>query len=111
MSDSKPLAKDIHSDAFLSELMRRQLRLSVACGATFLIALLALPLLNYWHPDFMGQRVGGFTLSWLIIGVLFFPFVWVIAWVFIRKSISLEEEEVREAQGEQTPRHTDSSKS
>src|SRR6185436_13803161 len=84
---------DVHSDAFLHSLMRRQLRLSIACAATFLIALLGLPLANYFFPEFMARRVLGFTLSWLMLGVLFFPLVWVIAWVFIRRSIALEEQE------------------
>ena len=76
--------------------MRGQLRLSIGCGAAFLIALLGLPLANYFFPEFMAQRVFGFTLSWFILGVLFFPLVWLIAWIFIRRSIALEEEETRE---------------
>ena len=44
-------------------------------------------------PEIMARRIFGFTLSWFILGVLFFPFVWVIAWIFIKKSIALEEEE------------------
>ena len=86
----------LHSEAFLRSLMRRQLRLSIRCAATFLVALLGLPLLNYTVPDFMAIKLGGFTLTWLILGVLFFPFVWVIAAVFIRRSIQLEQAEVRE---------------
>ena len=42
----------------------------------------------------MGQRVGGFTLTWLVLGVLFFPFVWIIARIFITRSMALEEAEV-----------------
>lgn len=84
----------IHSEAFLKSLMRRQLVLSVSCALTFLFVLLGLPLLNFYAPELMARRVGGYTLSWLILGVLFFPFVWAIAWVFIRRSIALEEEEV-----------------
>src|SRR6185503_21072492 len=89
--------QDMHSERFLHHLMRRQLRLSVACAATFIIALFGLPLANYFFPDLMARRIFGFTLAWFVLGVLFFPFVWVIAWVFIRRSIALEEEEVREA--------------
>ena len=95
MSDSAERL-DLHSEAFLRSLMRRQLALSVACAATFLVVLLGLPLLNYFFPQFMAQRLFGFTLTWLILGVLFFPFVWVISWVFIRRSIALEEAEVAE---------------
>lgn len=89
---------DIHGEAFLRRLMRRQLRLSIACAISFLIALLGLPLLNFFAPDLMATRVAGFTLTWLILGVLFFPFVWIIAFVFIRRSIAFEEQEARRVQ-------------
>lgn len=90
----------VHSEPFLRSLMRRQLGLSIACGATFLVALLGMPLLNYFAPALMATRVFGFTLSWLILGVLFFPFVWVISWIFIQRSIALEEQEVAQVQRE-----------
>ena len=90
---------DIHSEAFLHRLMKGQLRLSIACAAAFLIALLGLPLANYFFPELMAKRIFGFTLSWFILGVLFFPLVWVIAWFFIRRSIALEEEEVQSVSG------------
>jgi uncharacterized membrane protein (DUF485 family) len=86
----------IHSEDFLRLLMRRQLRLSIACAATFLIALLGLPLLNYFFPELMATRVFGFTLTWFLLGVLFFPLVWLISWFFIRRSIALEEAEAAE---------------
>ena len=90
----------IHSEEFLRLLMRRQLRLSVACGAAFLIMLLGLPLLNYLVPEWMSVRVlGGFTLSWFLLGLGCFPAVWAIAWFFIRRSIALEKEEVDEVAG------------
>jgi len=95
MSSPTPRPDDtIHSESFLRALMRRQLALSVACAATFLVALIGLPLLNYFQPALMATRVAGFTLSWLILGVLFFPFVWAISWIFIRRSIALENDEV-----------------
>jgi uncharacterized membrane protein (DUF485 family) len=86
---------DIHSEEFLHRLMRRQLRLSILCAATFVVVLLGLPLANYFFPEFMATRIGGFTFTWLVLGVLFFPFVWAIAWIFIRRSIALEEEETK----------------
>jgi uncharacterized membrane protein (DUF485 family) len=88
----------VHSESFLHALMRRQLRLSIACAAAFLVALLGLPLLNYFAPALMATRVAGFTLSWLILGVLFFPFVWVISYAFIKRSIALEKDEVNSVQ-------------
>lgn len=87
----------IHSEAFLRGLMKRQLRLSVACATAFLLLLFGLPVMNYLAPEFMARRVGGFTLSWLLLGVLFFPYVWIIAKWFITRSIALEEAEVESA--------------
>jgi uncharacterized membrane protein (DUF485 family) len=88
---------DIRSDEFLRLLMRKQLRLSVTCAVAFLLALLGLPLANYFLPEFMGQRIFGFTLSWLFLGICFFPYVWLIAWIFIQRSIALETEEAKTA--------------
>jgi len=95
MAHPTPPSNDVvHSESFLSSLMRRQLRLSVSCAATFLVALLGMPLANYFAPELMATRVAGFTLTWLILGVLFFPFVWIISYAFIKRSIALEQDEV-----------------
>jgi len=95
MADQTPDHDDfIHSEEFLHGLMRRQLRLSIACAAAFLLALFGLPILNYLAPEFMVQRVGGFTLTWLVLGVLFFPYVWIIARIFITRSMRLEDAEI-----------------
>lgn len=97
MNQQRPGGRpDIHSDSFLHSLMARQLRLSLACALTFLTALLGLPLANYFWPELMATRVFGFTLTWFVLGVLFFPLVWIISYVFIRRSIALEEAEVKE---------------
>ena len=53
---------------------------------------------NYFWPELMAVRIFGFTLTWLILGLAFFPAVWLIAWVFIRRSIALEEREVAEVE-------------
>ena len=100
MNPPKASKPDIHSEDFLRLLMRSQLRLSIACATTFLIALLGLPLLNYFFPELMATRVFGFTLTWFLLGVLFFPLVWLISWFFIRRSIELEESEVEEIERE-----------
>jgi len=91
----------IHSEEFIQGQMKRQLRLSIACAMAFLLLLLGLPLLNYFAPSFMAQRIGGFTLSWLVLGVLFFPYVWIIARWFITRSMALENAEVKFAEENQ----------
>ena len=94
---------DIHSESFLHLLMRRQLRLSILSCLAFMLMLLGLPLANYLAPEFMARRVLGFTLSWLILGLGFFPTVWLVSWVFTRRSMALEEQEVREVQPQAPP--------
>jgi len=98
-SQEGPETDPIHSELFLRSLMRNQLRLSIVCAVAFLLALIGLPLLNFVAPEFMARRIGGFTLTWLTLGVLFFPYVWLIAWYFIRRSLAQEHEEVRQAKG------------
>jgi uncharacterized membrane protein (DUF485 family) len=98
MSQPPPDHTDfIHSEEFLRGLMKRQLRLSIACASAFLLLLFGLPVMNYLAPELMATRVGGFTLSWLVLGVLFFPYVWIIAKWFIVRSIALENAEVETA--------------
>lgn len=98
MPQDPPAKSDfIHSEEFLRSLMKRQLKLSISCATAFLLLLFGLPLLNYFAPELMARRVGGFTLTWLILGVLFFPYVWIIARLFITRSMALEDAEVRYA--------------
>ncbi|HSI83465.1 MAG: DUF485 domain-containing protein [Candidatus Methylacidiphilales bacterium] len=95
-SQPQPSGK-LHSieerDAFLYRLMANQLRLSVSCCAAFFVILFGLPLMNFYLPELMATRIFGFTLSWFILGVLIYPIVWVISYVFIRRSIAMEAEE------------------
>jgi uncharacterized membrane protein (DUF485 family) len=95
-----PRKLDMHSEEFLHSLMRKQLKLSIACALAFLVVLLGLPLANYFFPELMAKRILGFTLTWFLLGIGFFPAVWVISYYFIRRSIALEQEEVREVQPE-----------
>lgn len=98
MQDKLPEHNDyIHSEEFLHRLMKRQLRLSIACAMAFAVVLFGLPLANFFAPDLMATRVAGFTLTWLILGVLFFPFVWVISGVFIKRSLRMESQEAEHA--------------
>jgi uncharacterized membrane protein (DUF485 family) len=98
MQPDAPKKIDMHSEEFLHSLMRKQLKLSIACALAFLVVLLGLPLANYFWPDLMATRIFGFTLTWFLLGIGFFPAVWVIAFYFIKRSIALEQEEVREVQ-------------
>ncbi|MFO1513920.1 MAG: DUF485 domain-containing protein [Verrucomicrobiota bacterium] len=101
MQDPNPEKKlDMHSEEFLHSLMRKQLKLSISCALAFLVVLLGLPLANYFAPELMATRIMGFTVTWFLLGIGFFPAVWTISFYFIRRSIALEEEEVAEVSRE-----------
>lgn len=96
MENPPPEKIDVHSEGFLHSLMRKQLKLSIACALAFLLVLLGLPLANYFAPELMAKRLFGFTLTWFLLGIGFFPAVWCISFYFIRRSIALENEEAAE---------------
>lgn len=101
MQKPNPEKQDMHSEEFLHSLMRKQLKLSITCALSFLVVLLGLPLANYFLPELMATRIFGFTLTWFVLGIGFFPAVWIISYYFIRRSIALEEEEVKSVKGDE----------
>ena len=71
-------------------IMHLQAALSRKVAAVFLIILLGLPLVNLRFPERANAPVSGFTLTWLFLGVLFYPITWVLSWYFIRESDRIE---------------------
>lgn len=78
--------------ALLHRVMVRQARLSAGIAAVFLTLLLGLPLVNWLLPDLASLNVGGFTLTWLVLGIVFYPITWGLSSLFIRRSNDLESE-------------------
>ncbi len=77
-------------------LMKRQVKLSLAVGAVFVILLVGLPLLNQFAVPTMATRVGPFTITWLILAILFYPLTWALSWWFVKGSEDIEEAIVTE---------------
>jgi uncharacterized membrane protein (DUF485 family) len=83
----------------LRDVMRRQASLGFRVSAVFLTILLGLPLVNAYAPQVARARVGGFTLSWLILGVLFYLLTWGLSAWFIGASNKIEDDIAREYGG------------
>ena len=79
-------------EKLLQVVMQRQARLSLQVAALFLIPLLGLPLLNQNLPAVMNHQVLGFSVTWLILGVCFFPLTWLLSAYFVKKSDRIEAE-------------------
>ena len=86
--------------------MRRQAALGIRGAVAFLLVILGLPLVNWLLPNVANARVGGFTLSWLFLGVLFHPLTWVLSGWFVRASDTLENQITRENQTIKAPSQT-----
>ncbi|GAB4456951.1 MAG: hypothetical protein OHK0029_15800 [Armatimonadaceae bacterium] len=82
--------------------MRRQLALSLRVGAVFFVLVFGLPLFNWLLPQIANQTLSGFTLTWLILGILFYPLTWALSGYFIRESERMEHEIAVEHQRETT---------
>lgn len=82
--------------ALIRTVMGRQAALSLRVAAVFLVLIFGLPIINWLLPDLARMRVGGFTLSWLFLGVLFYPLTWLLSGYFVRASDRIESELVAE---------------
>ena len=77
-------------------MMKKQLKLSLSVAAIFVIILVGLPLVNLFMPELARTKVGGFTLTWLILGVLFFPLTWLLSSWFVKGTERIDAEIVAE---------------
>ena len=77
-------------------MMKKQLKLSLSVAAIFVIILVGLPLVNLFMPDLARTKVGGFTLTWLILGMLFFPLTWILSSWFVKGTERIDAEIVAE---------------
>ena len=77
-------------------MMKKQLRLSLSVAMVFVVVLVGLPLVNLYMPDLARTQVAGFSLTWLILGVLFFPLTWILSLWFIKGTEKIDAETVVE---------------
>ncbi|MGH3307712.1 MAG: hypothetical protein ACRDOX_08465 [Nocardioides sp.] len=71
---------------YMGSLMREQLRLALRVIATLFATVGSLPLLFHLFPSLAGVHVLGIPLSWLLLGVLVYPFFLVLGWRYIRRA-------------------------
>ena len=77
---------------FLSALMRRQLRLSLAITAAFLVGLGVQPLLPEIWPSYGDASVLGLPLPWLVLGVLTYPGLVVLGLLYVRRAEGIDDD-------------------
>jgi hypothetical protein len=72
-----------YGEIFLTDLISRQLTLSLTVAITFLTILFTIPLFNYFMPAVATVQIFGFTVSWLVVGVVIYPVIWGLAYYFV----------------------------
>lgn len=91
MTTTVTAAEDDAARAALAKaMMQRQAALSIRVAAVFLILIFGLPLINWLLPQVAAASVGGFTFTWLLLGVLLYPITWLLSGYFIRESDRIE---------------------
>jgi uncharacterized membrane protein (DUF485 family) len=98
---------DLHSEEFLSMLMRRQFRLSAGIASVFVVIIAVVPILNRFLPDVMNARFLGFTFSWFFLGFAIFPILIGLAFLFVRRSNDFEDEAIGMVDPATIPQHDD----
>jgi uncharacterized membrane protein (DUF485 family) len=76
-------------------MMRKQAALSLQVGAVFIVLIMGLPLFNLYFPQIANRSVFGFSLTWFLLGVCFFPLTWLLSAYFVRNSDEIEAEFAR----------------
>lgn len=71
---------------YMESLLREQLRLALRILALLAITVGMLPLAFHLFPGLGDVRVGPLPLSWLLLGVLVYPWLIVLGWLYIRRS-------------------------
>ena len=71
---------------------RAQRRLSFTYGAVFFGVTLFIPAASVWWEGWFAVPIwGGFTANYLFVSLLYFVFLWVMAWSYSKQADRLDE--------------------
>ena len=71
---------------------REQRKLSFTYGAIFFAVTLAIPASSVWWEGWYAVPIwGGFTANYLFVSLLYYAFLWVMAWTYSKQADKLDE--------------------
>ena len=82
-----------HSDSIESVdvVFKAQRKLSFTYGAIFFAVTLLIPAGSVWAPFWYGKTIwGGFTLNYLFVALIYFAFLWIMAWTYSKQADKLD---------------------
>jgi uncharacterized membrane protein (DUF485 family) len=69
----------------------QQRRLAFSYGAVFFLVTLLIPAFSVWWPWWYSVEIwGGFTANYFVVALLYFVFLWVMAWVYSMQADKLD---------------------
>lgn len=76
----------------VDKVFTEQRRLSFTYGAVFFAVTLAIPALSVWSPAWYATPIwGGFTMNYLFVSLIYFVFLWTMAWTYSKQADKLDE--------------------
>jgi hypothetical protein len=73
-------------ELYMRSLMRSQLRLALLTVLALVLTVGMLPALFLAVPASRSAHALGVPLPWLLLGFLVHPFLWVVAWAYVRRA-------------------------
>jgi len=92
--DSRHVRHGDHVDTIESVdfVFRAQRKLSFTYGAIFFAVTLLVPALSVWWTAWYSTPIwGGFTMNYLFVGLLYYVFLWTMAWTYSKQADKLDE--------------------
>jgi hypothetical protein len=71
---------------FISSLLREQLRLALGVLLALALTVGLLPVAFVVFPDLASLHLLGMPLSWLVLGMLVYPLLVLLGWIYIRRA-------------------------
>jgi uncharacterized membrane protein (DUF485 family) len=72
-------------------IFKEQRRLSFTYGAIFFGVTLAIPALTVWATFWWQNEIwGGFTWNYLFVSLIYFFFLWIMAWTYAQRADNLD---------------------
>ena len=83
-----------HTDTIESVdiVFKAQRKLSFTYGAIFFAVTLAIPAMSVWWKEWYAVPIwGGFTANYLFVSLLYYIFLWTMAWTYSKQADKLDE--------------------
>ena len=93
--DDKHIRHGDHTDTIESVdvVFRAQRKLSFTYGAIFFAVTLAIPASSVWWEGWYSVPIwGGFTANYLFVSLIYYIFLWTMAWTYSKQADKLDEQ-------------------